>query len=260
MRSKPLSEGYRSVLPQPEEPAWFEEWFDTPYYHILYNHRNYEEAAFFIDRITRHLSLPVNSKVLDLACGKGRHSRHLHAKGFQVTGIDLSEQNIEACKEFEEPGLEFYVHDMRRLFRINYYDAVLNLFTSFGYFEQRHQNELVIAAAAKSLKSGGRLVIDFLNVNKVLKEIIPHQVIEKGGIEFQISKSVNDGFLVKEIEFQDKGIPYQYRESVGLLTAADFEGYFRNAGLETDAVFGDYRLNNFDKETSPRLIFIAKKK
>lgn len=242
-----------------DEPAWFEEWFDTPYYHILYNHRDYEEAALFIDRITLFLQLPLKARVLDLGCGKGRHARHLHAKGFRVTGIDLSEHNIAACLELAEPGLEFYVHDMRRLFRINYFDAVMNLFTSFGYFDQPHQNELAIQAAARSLVKNGTLVIDFLNVKRVMQEIVPEQEIKKEGIVFHIRKHIRDGFLVKEIQFTDKGKEHFYREQVALLEEKDFYGYFERAGLQTAHVFGDYRLNNFDPEKSPRLIFIARK-
>lgn len=247
-------------LPNTTEPAWFEEWFDTSYYHILYSHRDYQEAALFVDRISTNIHLPKGSKVLDLACGKGRHSRHLHAKGFRVTGIDLSEKNIEACKANEESGLDFYVHDMRHLFRINYFDCVMNLFTSFGYFEQSHQNELAIQAAAKSLVKGGRLVIDFLNTHKAIKDMIPEQTIEREGIRFHIRKSIQNGFLVKEIQFRDNGTDHEFREKVGLLKKEDFFDWFSRAGLETETVAGDYRLNPFDENTSPRLIFIARKK
>jgi SAM-dependent methyltransferase len=249
----------QTTLIPADEPAWFEEWFDTPYYHILYNHRDYEEAALFIDRLTLHLKLPLNARVLDLGCGKGRHARHLHAKGLRVTGIDLSEQNITACKEFEEPGLEFYVHDMRRLFRINYFDTIMNLFTSFGYFEQWHQNELAVQAAAKSLVKEGILVIDFLNVDKAIREMVPEQRIVKEGIVFNIRKSIENGFLVKNIDFEDKNKVHNYREAVGLLKEKDFNDYFERAGLTTLGVFGDYRLNKFDALHSPRLIFIARK-
>lgn len=240
-------------------PPWFEEWFDSPYYHILYSHRDNEEAAAFLDLMCGQLQLPPGSGILDLGCGKGRHARHLHSKGFKVTGVDLSQQNIDFCRQFEEPGLEFYVHDMRRLFRINYYHAVLNLFTSFGYFEQDHQNELVIQAASKSLLPGGQLVIDFLNAEKVKNEMQPEQIVVRENIEFHIRKNIRSGFLIKDITFDDQGNSFRFREEVRLLSENDFRAYFERAGLLVEKVYGDYKLDSFDIHSSPRLIMVARK-
>ena len=240
-------------------PPWFEEWFDSPYYHVLYSHRDNEEAAAFLDLLSEQLQLPHASRILDLGCGKGRHARHLHSKGYNVTGVDLSQRNIEYCRQFEEAGLEFYVHDMRRLLRINYYHAVLNLFTSFGYFEQDHQNDLVIQAASKSLLTGGQLVIDFMNVHRAMKELQPEQTVIRDNIEFHIRKSIKGSYLIKDISFTDKGSSFRFREEVRLLEEKEFRTYFEKAGLQVEKMFGDYRLNSFEAETSPRLIFIVRK-
>ena len=118
------------------EREWFEQWFDTKYYHILYKDRDHEEARRFIDTLIKYLSPVPNSRILDLACGKGRYSVFLADKGFEVTGIDLSVQSIEYARQFENDHLSFYTHDMRLPFRINYFDYVFNFFTSFGYFEE----------------------------------------------------------------------------------------------------------------------------
>jgi SAM-dependent methyltransferase len=96
--------------------SWFEDWFNTPYYHILYKDRDYKEAENFISNLTKELKLPTHSSIIDLACGKGRHSVFLNQLGFEVLGVDLSEESILHNKQFENsasPKLEFKVHDMR---------------------------------------------------------------------------------------------------------------------------------------------------
>src|SRR6476620_2033836 len=134
---------------------WFSSWFDTPYYHILYKNRDYSEASLFIDNITRFLDLKPNADCWDLCCGKGRHSIYLNKKGYRVIGTDLSAQSITEANKNANDTLEFYSHDMRHLFRTNYFDAVFNLFTSFGYFETRHDDVNVFNAVEKALKPKG---------------------------------------------------------------------------------------------------------
>src|SRR5688500_2509825 len=121
-------------MAQPEQ-EWFSTWFDSPYYHILYNNRDEQEAEQFMDKLLAYLHPKPHEKVLDLACGKGRHSVYLNQKGFDVTGIDLSEQSIAYARQFENERLHFAVHDMREVYQPETFDFILNLFTSFGYFE-----------------------------------------------------------------------------------------------------------------------------
>ncbi|MCZ6900895.1 MAG: methyltransferase domain-containing protein, partial [Bacteroidetes bacterium] len=97
---------------------WFGEWFDSPYYHILYKHRDHEEARAFIDRLNIFFQWATSDKILDLACGKGRHSIYLNKQGLDVVGLDLSAENVKAAKTHENSRLHFYVHDMREVFRI----------------------------------------------------------------------------------------------------------------------------------------------
>ena len=142
---------------------WFTEWFDTPFYHQLYKSRNYAEAPFFIDNLEKTLHFKQSDAFLDLACGKGRHSIYLNSKGYDVTGIDLSQNNIEAANQSQNKHLHFFVHDMRETFRPNSFDFVLNLFTSFGYFEDNYDNFRAIKAISENLKSGGKLVLDYIH-------------------------------------------------------------------------------------------------
>jgi len=239
--------------------SWYKSWFNSPYYHILYQHRDEEEAEHFLDNLIGFLKPVPGTSILDLACGRGRHSVYLNSKGFEVTGIDLSPESIEYCMQFENEHLSFFVHDMRNLFRINDFDYVLNLFTSFGYFESEKENADTIKNACFALKPGGKLVIDFLNSAYVTKKLVENEKIISENISFHIRKKIANGFLLKKIEFTDKGNKFEYTEKVRTLRLPDFENYLLPLGMKIIHLFGDYELNNFDESASQRLIIIAEK-
>lgn len=202
--------------------------------------------------------MPAGSRVLDLACGKGRHARILHGLGMQVTGIDLSPESILEAQQYEAPGLEFYVHDMRRPFRMHYFDFVVNLFTSFGYFCSESENRKVLSAVKQGLKPGGKLVIDFFNGEKVRNLLQqPHTMeITAGGIVFHIRKHADATHVYKEITFSDQGRAYAFTERVQLLGLAEFKRLLE-PDFRIETCFGDYTLGAFDGQTSDRLILIA---
>ncbi|MFZ4059577.1 MAG: class I SAM-dependent methyltransferase, partial [Ferruginibacter sp.] len=147
-----------------QKKAWFKDWFNSPYYHQLYNNRDEQEAANFIDQLIDYLQPTTGATMLDVACGKGRHSIQLAAKGFDVTGIDLSEESIQEALKSETDMLHFYKHDMRLPFRINYYDFVFNFFTSFGYFNTAREHHHAIRTMNQAVKHQGCFVMDYLNV------------------------------------------------------------------------------------------------
>ena len=238
---------------------WFASWFDSKYYHILYKHRDEVEAAMFLDNLIDELQMKQGSKVLDLACGKGRHSQYLNQKGFDVTGIDYSASNIEHCKQFENDTLHFARQDMREKFKSDYFDHILNLFTSFGYFDDDKDNLKTIEAITADLKSGGTVVIDFLNANHVLQNLISTEKKIINGIPFDISKKLEDNKLIKTIEINDQGESMIFQEKVSMLTLEDFKQYFSIAGLDLITVHGDYNLSTFAADESERLILIARK-
>jgi SAM-dependent methyltransferase len=193
-----------------ENKDWFEKWFDSPYYHLLYKHRDVKEAEFFIANLTRELPLKKEARILDMACGKGRHCIFLAKQGFDVTGTDLSEQSITEAKSHESDHLSFFVHDMRRPFRVNYYDCVLNLFTSFGYFDSPAENEKVVLNACGALKPGGLFVLDFMNASFVNDHLCAQEKKAVDGIEFEIKRYRKEGFICKEIHLTDKGAPHHF--------------------------------------------------
>ncbi len=236
---------------------WFNEWFDSDHYHILYKHRNEMEAEEFIKNLFQHLKLDPGSKVLDLACGKGRHALQVHQLGYKVVGLDLSEESINAAKKQECSGLDFYIGDMRELDLEEKFDLTLNLFTSFGYFKVEGENLKVLRGLAQHLSAQGRIVLDYLNVNKTVKGLPCKEKVSRGPIDFLTSKKLEDNFIVKDIEFEDQGKEYHYREYVKNIDLERFKGYFSELGMEIKETFGDYQLNPFNEVSSDRLIMIA---
>lgn len=240
---------------------WFRDWFNSPYYHLLYNNRDEKEAAAFIEKLLAFLQPKPGSFMLDVACGKGRHAQLLADKGFDVTGIDLSIESILSAKKREHEHLHFYQHDMRLPFRINYYDVVFNFFTSFGYFDTARENNNALRTIAQALKPGGKVVLDYLNSEFVKAHLVPHEVTEKQHVVFNINREVKDHKFIKEIKILDKDKPARmtYTESVSAFTRADFEAMFARQGLQVIEVFGDYYFNAYHAQQSPRLILVAVK-
>jgi SAM-dependent methyltransferase len=238
-----------------EHPKWFQSWFDTSYYHILYKHRDYKEAEAFIKNIVTYLNLNKADSILDLACGKGRHSIFLNSLGYDVTGLDLSKNSIEHAKTNESESLHFEVHDMRNVYETQF-EIVLNLFTSFGYFQDEMDNFKVIQTIKSSLKQNGIGVIDYMNSPLVIDNLIAHNSYESDGIKFELKRNYKDGFITKNIEVNDDGKSFHFEEKVRAFTFQDFETMLSNAGLHLLDCFGSYKLEPFNNKTSERLILI----
>jgi SAM-dependent methyltransferase len=242
---------------QKEVNNWFSSWFDSPYYHILYKERNQEEAQLFMDNLVHYLNLPEEATILDLACGKGRHAIHLNQLGFNVLGADLSANSILEANKSANATLQFKEHDMREPFEEKF-DAIFNLFTSFGYFENAADNLKTLKAMKNSLTEYGFAVIDFMNVHQVLANLIPEEVKTVDGIDFHIKRYLKDGYIFKEIDFDDQGEKFHFTEKVSALTLADFENLMEQADIFLLDTFGDYKLKKFHKMESERLIMIFK--
>ena len=234
---------------------WYAEWFNSPFYHILYKDRDHIEAHDFMNHLTAFLELPKNANILDLACGKGRHSIYLNQLGYRVVGADLSASSIAFAKQFENETLQFVEHDMCLPFTRKF-DAIFNLFTSFGYFEVEEDNLRTIKAIKAGLKVNGLGVIDFLNSENVVKNLVTSQIKEVDGIAFHIEKYLEGGHIIKKIHFVHDSKEYNFAEKVKALTLKDFNNYFDQAGVSLKHCFGDYHLTDFQPETSERLILI----
>jgi SAM-dependent methyltransferase len=238
---------------------WFGEWFDSPYYHLLYKHRNEHEAAAFIDVLADKLHFQPTQQLLDLACGKGRHSIYLNAKGLDVCGVDLSPSNIATASAHANARLRFLQKDMRTLDFREEFDVVLNLFTSFGYFDTQEEHLQVFRGVYRALRPGGMFVLDFLNPELVLRKLVSAEVKQVDGVDFHIRREAVDGYIRKHIEFSEEGRAHHYTEKVKAITKEEFEHFFAEAGFRLEACYGDYQLGVYDACCSERMIFVARK-
>ena len=242
--------------------AWYRDWFNSPYYHQLYFQRDEQEAANFIDALLLKLSPPANAMMLDVACGRGRHSIHLAAKGYLVTGTDISEDSIVEAKQFEKENLEFFVHDMRLPFRMNYYQYAFNLFTSFGFFRTRREHDNAIRTIAQSLQTGGIFLIDYLNTHFAENHLQYKSEIKLGDVTFYITRWLDETHFYKKIVVEDEATleePLEFTEKVAKFSLGDFNDMLAFYGLQIQEVFGSYQFEPYHVNNSPRLIILAKK-
>jgi len=243
------------------EQAWYKDWFNSPFYHKLYFERDDKEAETFISTLIDHLQPAPGSAMLDIACGRGRHSRILAKKGFKVTGIDISFDSIAFAKKFENENLEFYQHDMRLPFRVNYFDHAFNFFTSFGYFRTRREHDDTIRTIANGLKPNGIFVIDYLNVHYSEDHLVYNEQKKLNGTNYEIRRWHDETHFYKKIVINDPLLhhPINYTEKVSKFSFGDLNDMLSYQGLQVQEVFGDYKLGHYDVRTKPRLIIIAKK-
>lgn len=239
--------------------AWFEVWFDSPYYHLLYQHRSESEAQGFISNLAEVLDLKKGARILDMGCGAGRHSILLNKLGFDVTGIDLSAANIEKASESKEPGLQFVQQDMRYPLPGQSFDAIFNLFTSFGYFDNPEENMRVLKSAHQMLVPNGIFVLDFLNAKRAIEDLIPEETTILEGTRFDVSRAIENGIITKKISV-DNNPDLQFEERVQAFSKSELEEMLRHAGFEPQKTFGSYDMTPFNIEHADRLIIIAQKK
>lgn len=240
-----------------EQKPWFSAWFDSPFYPILYKDRNDEDAQLFMDNLTHYLNLPEKAKILDLACGRGRHSIYLNQLGFDVTGADLSENSISEAKNAENDSLKFKIHDMRLPLEEKY-DAIFNLFTSFGYFENEEDNLKTLIAVKESLSEYGFAVLDYLNTEHVLENLVAEETKVVDNITFHLKRYLDGKHIMKDISFEFEGQAYFFQEKVRAFRLADFEQMMEEAGIYLLDIFGDYKLKKYHPTQSERLILIFK--
>lgn len=240
---------------------WYQEWFSSPFYHKLYFEHDEAEAEAFIKALVNRTGMHPGARVLDIACGRGRHSKILASLGFDVTGIDLSPESIEMAKASERENLQFYVHDMRLPFWGNYFDYAINLFTSFGYFRTRREHEAALRTMAKSLKQGGLFVIDYLNVHFIEDHLQPAETREIGDTRYNITRWDDELHFYKKIIITDPSIPapVEYTERVTKFSLGDFTEMLAFQGLQVQEVFGDYDFSPYDVRKTRRMIIMARK-
>jgi len=244
---------------------WYKKWFSDRLYLDLYSHRNTEEAGHMIDLIQRNIDIRTGSKVLDVACGAGRHSLQLAKRGFHVTGFDLSEFLINEAKKSQKEAKEnnlkmnFLIKDMRKFNFRNSFDLALNIFTSFGYFDNDEENFHVIKNVSSSLKKGGYFVFDFINSEFIKNNIVPRSRNKLGGITVIQKRKIENGFIVKDIEVYKGSKVRHFNEILKLYGKKELVHCFKKFNFNVKTLFGDYYGNKFSEKNSKRIIIIAQK-
>ncbi|OPA80287.1 SAM-dependent methyltransferase [Paenibacillus selenitireducens] len=238
---------------------WFERSFGEDYL-IVYRHRDLHGAYQEVHKMINWLGLPAGAKVLDLCCGMGRHSVVLADQGYEVTGVDLSDVLLcEAKKQDTDNRIKWIQSDMRELPLQGGYDAVVNLFTSFGYFESDEENMKVLYEIKRMLKPGAPFIIDYLNPIVVENSLVPFSEKEEEGVKIVQYRKIENGYVKKEIVIQDAGRDERrYLERVKLYRLDQFEEMLDKVGLQLEQVHGTYDESTYDEVNSPRMIFVGR--
>lgn len=226
---------------------------------MLYKYRDEHEACDFLNNLMAYLKPKPGTRVLDLACGRGRHARYLCKHDLNVTGIDLSPNNVKFAQGQPLDNLRFIQGDMCDDLGSGEYSHVFNLFTSFGYFESQEQSLRAMKNIARSLQEGGTLVLDFMNTEKVRLGLVREEEVTQKAVNFKVRRFIREGFIIKEIHVDDGEQQQHFEERVQMLDLPSFEAMFTETGLELVDCFGDFTLKPFSPTDSERLIMIAKK-
>ncbi len=242
---------------------WYKEWFSSPFYHKLYFQRDESEAKNIIDSLLDYLKPAQHSRMVDVGCGRGRHAKILAAHGFDVTGTDISFESIAYAQKHvgESENLHFFQHDMRLPAWINYFDYAFNFFTSFGYFRTRREHDDAMRSITNSLKRGGTVVFDYLNVHYAEEHLVPEEQKKIEETTYDIHRWHDQDFFYKKIAINDPSLSEttEYVEQVAKFSLGDFTDMLSFQKMQVVDVFGDYSLSTYDVRKTPRMIIIAKK-
>ncbi|KKO54298.1 class I SAM-dependent methyltransferase [Paenibacillus sp. DMB20] len=241
---------------------WYEKSFGEDYL-LIYKHRDVQGAAHEVQQMVSWLSLSEGSSVLDLCCGMGRHSLALAEAGYRITGVDLSDVLLRKARECDKKNqVAWIASDMRHIPADDeHFDAVLNLFTSFGYFTKDEEHIKVLEEICRVLKPGGKFIIDFLNPAYVERHLVPESVRESEGQRIEEKRTIDNGYVKKAIAISDLdgGEPRHYQERVKLYTRDEFKMMIEEVGLRIDQIHGSYDGEAYEPESSPRMIFVGRR-
>jgi SAM-dependent methyltransferase len=233
---------------------WFEEWFGEEYLK-LYPHRDEAEAERAVATIGRYVALRPGWRVLDVACGAGRHARAFRRAGARCVGVDLSAPLLRLARAVTDAHL--VRADMRLLpIRPGCMDLTVNLFTSFGYFDHEVEHTAALREMISTLRPGGWFVIDFLNPATVRRRLVPHERVMVESGEVEVGRSVSaDGHHVSKVITTPSG--RRFVERVRLFEPDEIAGMLEAEGVEIRHRLGDYDAAAFSHD-SPRTILLGR--
>ncbi|MCB0792988.1 MAG: methyltransferase domain-containing protein [Flavobacteriales bacterium] len=238
--------------------TWYRDWFGTPYYAMLYGHRDGSEARPWVGTIIDRTGIRPGSCVLDVACGRGRHALWFAQAGMQVEGIDISPENIAEAQALVPQG-RFHVHDMREPFAIERCDLVVSLFTSLGYFTEPEDDQRAVNACVQALRPGGWFVVDFMNTPRMLEQLVPEEEVRRNGVVFHIRRVVRGRFVFKMIDVTDKGCTHHFEERVEAIVPEELERMVTRAGASIVDRTDGPRPTPFDPVLSDRFVLWARR-
>lgn len=256
------------VISNKEIPWYSEEagLFGEVYYEVYQQILPAEHTIIQTDFIEGILKLKAGDKVFDLCCGHGRHSIELAKRGYDVTGQDLNKFFLDTAKEHAaEAGVtvKWVQNDMRNIDFENEFDAAICMFTAFGYLENDEEDEKVILGTGRSLKKGGRFLLDVGSRDWVMRNFIEkNEHTFDNGISEKNERKF-DHVLGKNFEFRTfifpDGRKKEVIQKVRMYTIPELTRMFSNAGLELTGAYGNFKGEPISFETK-RYILVAEKK
>lgn len=241
---------------------WFVDWFNSPFYKKLYNAVEAPVQEALLQKIISRLALKPRDRVLELGCREGENSAFLAAAGMDVTGVDPAPAVIEAAISRQTQNLHFFVHDMRLPFWGNYFDAAINLFTRFGFYRTRREHEAAVRTVSRSLRSGGKWLIDYVNVHHAEEHFIPQADRTIEGTTYHTRNWHDESHFYTSIKISDPSLkePLEVIEKKAKLSLGDFTDMLSFHDMQVMEVFGDYEFGSYDVKHSPRMIILAEKR
>ncbi len=241
---------------------WFKDWFSSDYYLSVYSHRNDDDADKFLNNILKYIPLEEGSKVLDAACGSGRHSILMAQKGFNVTAFDLSLPllNVAIADTLASNlNVKYLNSDLRFIHLKEKFKIILNLFTSFGYFEDDEENFAFINSSYEMLDKNGYFIFDYFNSGYLRNNLIIENEKSINGLKIFEKRRINDNRILKSITIEKEGIKSNFEESVHLYSSEEILNKFSAIGFKLVNIFGGYDCSEFSLNNSDRLIIIFQK-
>jgi len=242
---------------------WWEKFFDE-YYPKAYAPLD-ASASREVDGVIKILGLKPKKKILDLCCGYGRHCLEFVQRGFQVTGYDLSSYFLDrARREADRLNLEVKLvqGDMRKIPLKSEFDAVVNLYTSFGYFQDEKEDLQVLKGINRALREKGLFLIDTANREFLLKNFQRRMWYPREGF-FMLDESIFDPFTsrvetTRTLLFENQP-KREYFFSFRAYTLTEMISNLKKTSFITEQVFGDYEIKDYTIQ-SPRMIILARKR
>lgn len=237
---------------------WYKESFGEDYL-LAYQHRSKEQAQKEVNQLIRWLQLKPQDHILDLCCGSGRHTISLAESGYHTVGIDLSETLLnKAVEDAQDLPVTFVHGDMRNVpFVDDSFQVVLNLFTSFGYFERNDHNVSVLKEIRRVLKPNGRFCIDFLNASYVQEHLVPESKRIIGETLIHEVREIKDDAVIKTLRIIDSENERVYYERIKMYTKSEMIKMLEQVGLHVEQIFGNFMGQPFSKE-SERMILLGR--